>query len=249
MGLTKKVRFDADVLEVLKGMTWESEGKLGKLNGQLDRVLYTKVNKALEAMGGKWNRSKGGHSFPLDPRDSVEGLLETGVLEVARDGFFETPDEVIDQMFALVEPHGRVLEPEAGMGAIARRLKGYGCKIVCVELNEARALHLHKAGYIVYNKDFMEFFEMNAFDCIFMNPPFENLQDIDHVLHAYLMLKEGGTLVSIMSESPFFRSCEKAENFRTWLAEHNAYTVSLPEGSFKTSGTGVNTRLVMVKKG
>jgi len=88
--------------------------------------------------------------------------------------------------------------------------------------------------------------DWQRFDFVIMNPPFEELQDVDHVQHAYKMLSNGGTLVSIMSESPFFRNDTKSKNFREWLELVGGYSEKLPEGSFKESGTGVNCRLVVI---
>ena len=89
--LTKTLKFDQEVLNVLRAMRWENDGTLGIISGgQLDRKLYERLNKALEAMGGKWNRKAGGHVFDADPRPAVEGLLDNGTLAVEKDGFFET---------------------------------------------------------------------------------------------------------------------------------------------------------------
>jgi 16S rRNA G1207 methylase RsmC len=90
-------------------------------------------------------------------------------------------------------------------------------------------------------------FHIGGFDSIFMNPPFENLQDVDHVRHAYALLAEGGELVAVMSESPFFRMDKKAVDFRAWLDEIGGYSEQLPAGSFQESGTGVQARLVHLK--
>ena len=75
MNLTKKLRFSDTVLEILKSMDWQDEGKLGVITIALPRELYVQVNKALEAMGGKWNRKSKGHVFENDPRSKVENLL------------------------------------------------------------------------------------------------------------------------------------------------------------------------------
>jgi hypothetical protein len=48
-----------------------------------------------------------------------------------------------------------------------------------------------------------------------------------------------------MSEGVFYRSDKKATAFREWLAEIGI-SDKLPEGTFKQSGTGVNTRLVII---
>jgi hypothetical protein len=81
-----------------------------------------------------------------------------------------------------------------------------------------------------------------------MNPPFENLQDIEHIQHAYKCLKAGGRLVAICSPSGFFRSGKKAEGFRLWFEEVRGSEQDLPENSFKASGTSVNTKIVIIDK-
>lgn len=258
--LTKKLKFDNDVLEVLRNMEFSADGCLGVITGgQLERGLYERVNKALSAMGGKWNRKAGGHVFQTDPRGQVEGLLANGEMTVERDGFFETPRAVVERMLELVppssHPYSATLEPSAGLGAIVRVLDDHGVEcIVMVEKNEQRALNLEKEfsrkDRYVIRGDFLQFQKHPGFrfDRVYMNPPFEELQDIDHVLHAYDVLRFGGTLVSVMSESPFFRVDRKAVDFRAWLREVGGTSEKLPEGSFKESGTGVNTRLVIIEK-
>lgn len=261
--LTKKLKFDNDVLDVLRNMDFSADGCLGVITGgQLERGLYERVNKALSAMGGKWNRKAGGHVFQTDPRGQVEGLLANGEMTVEKDGFFETPRAVVERMLELVplssDPYSLTLEPSAGLGAIVRVLNEYGVGwLVMVEKNEQRALSLEKVpprpgqDSLIIHGDFLDFQNHPGyrFDRVYMNPPFEELQDIDHVRHAYSLLANGGMLVSVMSESPFFRGDRKAVEFRVWLEEVGGTSERLPEGAFKESGTGVNTRLVIIKKG
>lgn len=253
--LTKKLKFDNDVLDVLRNMDFSADGCLGVITGgQLERGLYERVNKALSAMGGKWNRKAGGHVFQTDPRGQVEGLLANGEMTVEKDGFFETPRAVVERMLELarVKPGGYFLEPSAGMGAIARVIMEHSPNgLFLVEKNKDRASHLESMfpGRPLICGDFLEADIDPGFDYIIMNPPFEELQDIDHVRHAYSLLANGGMLVSVMSESPFFRGDRKAVEFRVWLEEVGGTSERLPEGAFKESGTGVNTRLVIIKKG
>lgn len=257
--LTKTLKFDTDVLSVLRAMRWENDGTLGIITGgQLDRKLYEKLNKALDAMGGKWNRKAGGHVFSDDPRAAVEGLLDNGALTIERDGFFETPNAVIDRMFELVSPRGYVLEPSAGMGAIVKRL--LQCDevdtVTIIEKNQKRAEYLKNTFTwhgvnCVHNGDFLAVTPdtfATKFDTIFANPPFEEGQDIDHVRHMYTLLDTGGKMVSVMGEGAFFRNDGKATAFRDWLRSVGYWSEQLPQGSFKESGTGVNTRLVVIDK-
>lgn len=250
--LTKTMQFDQDVIDIMRRAIWSDDGKSMKITEQLDRGLYQRVNKALEALGGKWNRSAQAHIFKLDPRKTVDGLLETGTLRVERDGFFETPDQVVNLLLDLADilPCHDVLEPSAGLGAIAKRLRQYTPhSLTCIEKNADRSAALLSMGFEVIPGDFLETpTDGNQYDRIVMNPPFEELQDIDHVMHAYQLLAWDGRLVSVMSESPFFRNDAKAVNFRKWLKKVGGYSETLPDGSFNPSGTGVNTRVVVINR-
>jgi hypothetical protein len=253
MGLTKTLKFDDDVLEVLQSMEWRDDGRIGVITGgQLERGLYQRCAKAFDLMGGKWDRRSGGIVFKTDPRPQIEGLVTSGELTVERDGFFETPRAVVERMLELVPfPTGEtnsyfVLEPSAGLGAIARYL--HGLNFTLIEKNHDRCEELKKTYKHVLEMDFLQFDQTEFFTRIYMNPPFEELQDVDHVRHAYDLLTDGGKMVSVMAESAFFRSDKKSVEFRDWLEDVNAYVEKLPDGSFKESGTGVNTRLVVIEK-
>lgn len=245
----KKIKFDDDVLETISMVKWQDEGKLGILTcGKLDRQVYLRVNKALEALGGKWNRKLGGHIFKIDPRPLVEGLMEDGSLTVECNGFFETPPEIVWRMIELVAPTGRILEPSAGLGAIADNLPVPEGQIFCIEKNEYRAQALCEKGYTVHCGDFLAYSATEEFDRVFMNPPFENSQDIDHVQHAYSCLNANGIMISVMSEGPFFRDDRKATDFRKWLKSVDGTSYKLPPRSFHESGTDIHTRLVVIHK-
>ena len=259
MALTKTLKFDDDVLEVLQAMDWRDDGRVGVITGgQLERGLYQRCAKAFDVMGGKWDRKAGGIVFKTDPRPQVEGLVSSGELTVERDGFFETPRAVVERMIELVSPDksndALTLEPSAGLGAIVRVLKQHGVQwMTIIERNIDRARLLSEEfesqDTFVQCSDFLDYQRDGyLFDRIYMNPPFEELQDVDHVKHAYELLADGGKMVSVMAESAFFRSDKKSVAFREWLEDVNAYVEKLPDGSFKESGTGVNTRLVVIEK-
>ncbi|WP_262880421.1 PLxRFG domain-containing protein [Pseudomonas paralcaligenes] len=92
----------------------------------------------------------------------------------------------------------------------------------------------------------------SGYDRIVMNPPFSKGRDIQHVQHAYSLLRPGGRLVAIMGEGAFFQSNSRAESFRAWLDGVGGTSESLPEGSFMDPAlpvnTGVNARLVVIDK-
>jgi hypothetical protein len=161
-------------------------------------------------------------------------------------GFFVTPDEVVEKMldYADIGPDDTILEPSAGIGNIADKLPKDRLKVI--EWNSARNRLLQLKGYDVIGDDFLEHNE--RYDRILQNPPFELGQDIDHVRHAYECLNPGGVLVSIMSEGPFFRNDKKCVDFREWLDDVGGMSRKLGPDAFKKSGTGVSTRIVVIRK-
>lgn len=253
--LTKTLNFETEVVGVLRGLQWAEDGLSAILTGQLDRKMYERVNKALEAMGGKWNRSAKAHLFQTDPRSQVEGLLETGAITIERDGFFETPETVVRMMLGMAQlkPGDYILEPSAGLGAIAKHFacpQGQPFYVTLIEKNELRAKKLgeNHPGVFVLCTDFMAFAPAHRFNKILMNPPFEEGQDIKHVRHAFDLLQMDGTLVTIMGEGAFFKTEHLAVSFREWLKNVGGSGQKLPESSFKESGTGVNARIVVIRK-
>jgi hypothetical protein len=256
--LTKQMRFDDDVVVVLRNQVrWSEDGLLAEMP-QLDARLYQKVKKAFEALGGKWNRKAGATLFESDPRAQVEGLVTHGVLSVARDGFFRTPKEVVWRMFEYA-PMGdfnyNTLEPECGDGAIIEVLIQMGFqreRLYCIEQNPKRCQIVRESwpGVRVACGNFLRFRNSAhiPFRRIFMNPPFEQGQDAEHVMKAYELLDINGIMVAIMGEGVFFRDDRKSEAFRQWCRGTGLYSERLPEHSFRQSGTDVRTRLCVLEK-
>lgn len=166
-------------------------------------------------------------------------------------GFFPTPSPVIEKMFdhADLRDGLDVLEPEGGSGAILDAIRSAfpACHLTTYERHSSLREILTLKGYALAGSDFMEAEEPARFDRVLMNPPFENGQDIEHVMKAAGMLKEGGRLVAIMSPGPFFRSDRKAQAFRDWFETDGGEKYDLPANSFKESGTGTATVLIVVE--
>ena len=219
--------------------------------GQLDRKLYESVNKVLECMGGKWNRKAKGHVFDADPADALDAVLLTGeITDVKKEfQFFETPGSLAARMaeMADIKPTDDILEPSAGRGAIVVALRKYRFRsLTMFELSRENYAFLSglKLGTALHDDFLKEDCGGFKFDKIVMNPPFSRSQDCDHVTHAYSMLRTPGLLVAIMSEGAFFRETAKARIFRAL----NPWSECLPEGTFKSSGTMVRSRLVRLEK-
>ncbi len=118
---------------------------------------------------------------------------------------------------------------------------------VAFELMPENCVILRKKGYSVKEGDFLEFISGDV-DKIIMNPPFSRQQDVQHIFRAWNWLSKGGMLVSIVSESPFFRENSLSVEFRNWLVVNKATLIDLDAGIFKESGTMVKTRLIVVDK-
>lgn len=236
---------------------------------QLERNLYLAVNKCLELIGGHWDRKAKGHVFSVDPSDLLDEMINTGEVTDSKKEFqfFETPRSIVQRMigYAEIKPTDILLEPSAGNGAILKKFPKENTSYA-IELNDNcyRFLKTEFAGDDVYSKpdvylgDFLMSAHLNSnffpseFDKIIMNPPFSKGQDIRHIFHAHDILKKGGRLVSIVSESPFFRENKLSQEFREWLFDledkNLAMVYDLDAGTFKESGTMVKARIIVVDK-
>jgi predicted RNA methylase len=221
---------------------------------QLERKLYEEVNKVFTAIGGKWDRKAKGHVFGGDPRDAIDQVVLTGGFADKRQelGFFETPAPLVTRLLAIAEVGAgdRVLEPSAGHGAIARELARYaGVLLDVVEIDEEKRARLEEAcspceDCTITIGDFLEHF--GSYERIVMNPPFAREQDAEHIGHALELLEPGGRLVSIAGAGLAFRQTRKSKATRERIEAMGGSIEPLPPGSFKASGTNVNTVLVVV---
>jgi predicted RNA methylase len=237
--------------EVLKVL---SEGNtVGKAyflpDGQLERLMYTKVNKVLEAAGGKWDRKAKAHIFANDAEDRIDQIIVTGEVDLPKDEFefFPTPLDVVQKVRELAQicEGMKILEPSAGRGALIKGLKGV--EVHCVEKMPENAQYLRETlegEHFVVHADFLAVEPDPTYDLVLMNPPFSKRQDVKHVNHAAKFLKEGGRLVSVMSAGVEFRQDKLTQDFRESLT----HIEKLPEGAFKSSGTMVNTVIVVIDK-
>lgn len=219
--------------------------------GQLDRATYTDVNKVLVALGGKWNRAAAAHVFTEPVGDRLAVALGEGKTVVRSLGYFPTPPELVERMLAhaCVEPHHLVLEPSAGQGAIADRLT-WPDNLTLVEIQPANCRVLRGKGYAPIEGDFLTVTDGmdERFDRVVMNPPFERGQDIEHVTRALDLTAPGGRVVAIVSSGAIQRSDRKAAEFQRLLDRLGAHVEHNPPGSFKASGTDVNTILVAIER-
>jgi hypothetical protein len=184
--------------------------------------------------------------------------------------FFETPDDLADKLVELAtggrdclgDNSGwsslfhtgwrRILEPSAGQGAIIRAIRRVlpEVEVYAYELMPINREILKKDPRVILAgvPDFLECENPMDFHLIVANPPFSGSQDIDHVRQMYKRLANGGRLVSVMSESWVTGSQKKQIQFREWLSEVGAEIRDINKGAFKSSGTMVGGKIVVIDK-
>lgn len=246
------------------------DGRKIALGRKVEHRLYQAVDKVLRALGGDWNCKASGHLFEEDVRGRLELVLTTGNVATDADlGFFETPEDLARTLVSMAEVRRGdfCLEPSAGKGRIVFELLDAGASVVAVERSEERrvfmqtrfAAALASRGRHLVNSflhvdvadDFMVYRCEEPFDRVVMNPPFLRCglgDHLDHVRRAYGMLIAGGVLVSVLPTGITFRQDRRHKDFKAW-AEARGEIVPLPEGTFKPSGTGVNTCIVRLSGG
>lgn len=244
------MRIDDEVLAVLS--VADTNGCNVTLTGQLDRKLYERTNKVLEAAGGKWNRKARAHVFDADAAERMDQIILSGTVDVPKDefNFFPSPPAVVARMLELadIEQDMKLLEPSAGRGAIAFACAELGAAVDCYELMEANFTAIAGDPRLesVRHMDFLAQAPEASYDRVVMNPPFLKQADIKHVLHAHKFLKPGGLLVSVMAAGISFRTDARTTAFKEFMYQHGGHIEPLPDNSFKASGTGVNTVIVVI---
>lgn len=225
--------------------------------GQLDRTTYSQVDKALRALGGKWNTRKKAHIFDGDPRAKLGQAVEDGEVTDQKKALsqFFTPPDVAQRMIdeAHLRPGGScILEPSFGSGRILRALAETGplnrYTITGYEIDaqlvaDARKEFGTSANLSLKHCDFLQVNPARRFDHVLMNPPFDGGADIDHMIHALRFLRPSGYLVGICAGGPRQRAF-----FDQWVVESPAsWWEDLPPATFKSEGTTVNTAMLCLR--
>lgn len=172
--------------------------------------------------------------------------LERQFIGAKIDGFFPTPKSLASYIVKLanIQEGQTVLEPSAGLGHLADEIKALHTnnELQCIEVNYKLSEALQAKGYNVENEDFLN--HTCKYDKIVMNPPFENLQDVAHVKHAFNLLNSGGRLVAIMANNK-----HRSPEFLGMVEQYGTMEEN-PVNSFSSAfrPTGVSTITVVLDK-
>ena len=244
-----------DIKDIIKDCTI-ADGNVIKLpNIQLEMTDYIKVKKLFESNGGKWKGGKTqGFVFDSDA-ESVLARIQGGDTSNRKKKFqfFETPIDIARKLVMCLgdlEPTHRILEPSAGRGVLIKAVLEECPKqtVDCYELMEENREVLAKISNArLLGYDFLEA-EVGMYDKIIANPPFANNQDIKHVMKMWEHLANGGQMAVIMSCHWQFANDKLSKEFRTFVesVEHNITVIS--KGTFKSSGTDVESIMLVLWK-
>ena len=233
---------------------------------KLSDIEYDQIKPYIETMGGHWRERVKGFVFNLE-----EFKRTTYADWIEEMQFFPTPKSVAERIVELaglkdfdfstveygnIDTYPFILEPSAGHGDLLDAVDSHLRKIMREYVVEVYPLHvgvLQSKGHRVETMSFERFYELHKKDAkeithAIMNPPFSYRRDIRHTKMAYDLLKEGGVLVAVISENALYYDTDEHKEFVEWLKEHNAEVENVPYGSFKESGTAVDTVIIKLIK-
>lgn len=161
--------------------------------------------------------------------------------------FYPTPPDLADRAWALFRNRRfkRVLEPEAGSGALLERMPNkyeYRRNFDCLEIDMRHHPRLRELGATVLGLDFLSYDKGAQYSHIIMNPPFA--EGIKHVLHAWDILWHGEIVAILNAETvrnPFSRERQHLLNL---IEDHGS--VEFIEGAFTNAERKTDVEIALV---
>lgn len=159
--------------------------------------------------------------------------------------YYPTPEAVTTAILrnASLQDGDEILEPSCGAGGvmdvIAKSVRadyrGISPRVsmIGVEVHPGRCAEARAKGYAVVNANFLEWQTQKRFTMVIMNPPFYGKHYAKHVRKAFDLLKPGGALYAVLPVT--------ARDNHGLLDDLKPKWQDLPVGSFRESGTCVNT--------
>lgn len=208
---------------------------------------YTDVRKALLNAGATYKNNT--FIFPNNAELFINKLMGGEMVNIKKQfQFFATPAKLAKEIINEIPFYtgAKVGEFSAGQGALLDELPNLNLQLTVCELMPENCEILRQKGYNVVEGDFLtQDWQMQDF--IIGNPPFSKNQDIDHFMHMYKFLKEGGRMDVITSCHWLFANDKKSVKFREFINESANYQ-EIEAGEFKESGTNIKTVLITLIK-
>ncbi len=249
--MPKQIHLSDDVKMIIRESRIEHD-RVILPQGQMDRDRYVAFDKAMKALGGKWDRASQAHKFPKPCAEMIAEALADGQIMDRQKTFeqFFTDSDLAERMASIAQigRHDIVLEPSAGQGALVAAAWMRDANVIAVDIDPEMCLmiesNLSYKAIKVECADFMKWQNKHVQpSAVLMNPPFSGNQDIKHVRRAWDMLAKGGRLVAIISAHSSFAMDRASVEFRDWAKSIGGESIPLPAGSFKAAGTMVYAML------
>lgn len=193
------------------------------------------TNTAITAIPAR--RKAGNASAIRQPKEARKDTVSGAALKPDTHGQVFTPAALVNEMLALRQNKGRVLEPSCGSGAFSNGLHQAGADLVALELDRSHAPAYAQVG------DFFDYPTTERFMTIVGNPPYLRHQDIpqatkakldmsrfDRRTNLYLFfiekcirhLDDGGELIFVVPRG--FPKATAARKLNRWLFEQGTIT-------------------------
>lgn len=216
-----------------------------KQQKRLNNAGITNIKTLIEAVE-QYGKIRKIACKPIDQISQKIRKLERECKMMQKGDINFTSTEVARQLVELtrIYENSRVLESSVGTGAIADCIREVTQNVDVVECMSTFRELLELKGYNLVGNDFLQYQPVEKYQAIIMNPPSSDEQN--HIKHAYLMLADGGVLVSISSPNWTFAGDKKSVEFRNWIDDEVYYTQDLASGTFEM--TGVSTKILVIEK-
>ena len=224
---------------------WQVKNKKDSLliYKRIERMGLNQINTLRAALCELIQLKNGTQNKEIEKQLKIKEL-ERKYIGTKISGFFPTPETLTKKKIELLDlnENDKICEPSAGLGHMADIVKEMGFDVTCIEIHTGLAEVLKAKGHNVINGDFLS--HSGNYDKIIMNPPFENLQDVAHVKHAYKLLNDGGKLVATMANNK-----QRTPEFLQFVEQNGWFEVN-PQNSFSNAfnSTGVSTITVFLSK-
>lgn len=175
---------------------------------------YTK--EVLEFIGIEEVEENKEYKCSFNPTEAIRHVIVNGMVDYKSNQFYPTPESIVNdiEMYVGCTDGKRILEPSAGRGNIANRFEN----IHCIDKEELNIVILKQKHSNVICGDFLFYEvkkEIDKYDIIVMNPPYNKNQWKTHVEHALNILAEDGVIYAVLpsGKESYFDNCEVLETY------------------------------------